>query len=775
MLTEEADQYFVQLIDSPAGQASHHFTLPFSLIELENFILKTGQNRGNVRSLYLETIDFQSIEKLGGDLYNCLFDGKVAESLRTSQAIARRERKGLRIRLRLSAAPTLINIPWELLFDTEKNNYVGLSVNSPIIRKLDLTTSPRIDPVQGTVKILIMIANPSDNHFPFLDAAEELKKINIATGELQNAGRITLTPVEPSLAALQRQLRLDSYHVFHYIGHGGFDPSLNDGLLILEDSEGKSHKVSGQYLGSILYDHHSIKLALLNSCSGGRTSVTDPFAGLAQSLLQKDIPAVIAMQFEITDQAAITFSQEFYNAVADGYPIDAAVSEARKMIYAQANQLEWATPVLYTSIDGGVLLEKKLLKQPKKEFNQASVLDVSKEKDTEKPSPHKHFNIIIPALLVALMGFAVYKFTKLDYPAGTSASVPTPYIPSLNTPPITKVFEDNQPSTLNSEKLSNSPQTGFRLAQKEVQPNVVTKLAKVAFTIDHIHDGNHWVMSTYDQVKNLVEKNIPVTVFLQATDPSDNYNNDKTNAKKIYDISPKLVTLGIHTLPRTASEKQQTENITTLREIIHDVTGTPPSVLSYHGPGAASDPNINLQLQDIRFARGIMSVWGASSGNPLDTPVITLKSVNRAFASIHERHSAGLSSTLFVHSAELTAGSTKKAIFDALIEAVLQGRLQAISYLKAMQNDFGESETNTDKQSLQLSAVTRGDRKPINVNFHIKNIDNGKEYEAKNTSTKIFAIPFGKYKITAAVGNAKVSSGIILESFGARHHLFLMP
>ncbi|MDD5391561.1 MAG: CHAT domain-containing protein [Thiothrix sp.] len=356
LLNEAGDNYQVHVIDSPAGQASRTFTLPFSAVELENFILKIGQNRGSVRSLYIERIDVPSIQKLGGALYEALFGGAIAERFRSSLAIARREGCGLRIRLRLSGAPKLIDIPWELLFDADNNNYIGLSVNTPIIRKLDLATLPEIRQAQGVLQVLVMISSPSN--YQQLDVEREWDRINSATLSLQKEGRMVLTRVEPSLVALQRQLRRGEYHVFHYIGHGGFDRTNNDGVLVLEDQQKKGHLVSGQYLGTILYDETTLQLVLLNSCSGGRTSVTDPFAGVGQSLLQKGIPAVIAMQFEITDDAAITFSHEFYAALVDGYSIDASVAEARKMIYAEANQLEWATPVLYTSIDSGSLLRE---------------------------------------------------------------------------------------------------------------------------------------------------------------------------------------------------------------------------------------------------------------------------------------------------------------------------------------------------------------------------------------------------------------------------------
>ncbi len=377
LVSDLGEQYQVRLIDSPCGQGEHIFSLPFSELELENFILRMGQNRGNVRTLHLESVDIPGVKKLGGALYDCIFGGDIIERFRVSQVIAQKEDKGLRIRLRLSGAPKLIDVPWELLFDTVNNNYIGLSIYTPIIRKLDMATSPRMKRIEGALKVLVMISSPEG--YAQLDVEREWRRINTATRKLQDNGRVILKRLEPSLAALQRQLRQDEYHVFHYIGHGGFDRSENDGVLIMERSDKRGHKVSGQHLGTILHDEKSVKLALLNSCNGGRTSVTDPFAGVGQSLLQKGIPAVIAMQFEITDDAAITFSDEFYSVLVDGYPIDAAVTMARKMIYAEANHLEWATPVLYTSIDGGVLLDKR-------------------EKELEKPRQPSKLSVLLTSL-----------------------------------------------------------------------------------------------------------------------------------------------------------------------------------------------------------------------------------------------------------------------------------------------------------------------------------------------------------------------------------------
>ncbi len=61
------------------------------------------------------------------------------------------------------------------------------------------------------------------------------------------------------------------------------------------------------------------------------------------------------MQFEITDDAALTFAAYFYEALAQGDPVDGAVAHARLGIFASGNDVEWGTPVLFLrSADGRV-------------------------------------------------------------------------------------------------------------------------------------------------------------------------------------------------------------------------------------------------------------------------------------------------------------------------------------------------------------------------------------------------------------------------------------
>jgi hypothetical protein len=138
----------------------------------------------------------------------------------------------------------------------------------------------------------------------------------------------------------------DDIHVIHFIGHGAFNEENEAGILVFERPDGRPDDVSGVQLGEILQDEQSLRLVTLNACEGARTSHIDPFSGVATSLMEFNIPAVVAMQFEITDVAAIAFSRSLYEGLANGMPIDAAVAPARRAILAKT-ETEFGTPVLF--------------------------------------------------------------------------------------------------------------------------------------------------------------------------------------------------------------------------------------------------------------------------------------------------------------------------------------------------------------------------------------------------------------------------------------------
>jgi CHAT domain/WD domain, G-beta repeat len=351
----EEGTYRARVVNAPAGQTpSVAFTLPFTPLELENFVLRVGRPRRIVRRI--DAPETAAIKSFGGQLYRALFHDQLEVNLLRSLSEATAQRTGLRIRLRLSDTPELAELPWEFLYDQARNRFLGLSDRTPLVRFLEVPDPPRPLTVSPPLQVLVMIASPSD--LPRLDVEQEWRNLRTALAPLEEAGQVQVTRLETAtLAALRQQLRRADGNVLHFIGHGGFDPQTQDGVLALEDQTGRSRLVSGQDLGVLLHDHDALRLVLLNACEGARADPSDPFAGTAQSLIQQGIPAVVAMQFEITDPAAISLASELYAAVADGYPLDAALTEARKAIWADGNQVEWATPVLYLRARDGRIFD----------------------------------------------------------------------------------------------------------------------------------------------------------------------------------------------------------------------------------------------------------------------------------------------------------------------------------------------------------------------------------------------------------------------------------
>jgi hypothetical protein len=70
------------------------------------------------------------------------------------------------------------------------------------------------------------------------------------------------------------------------------------------------------------------------------------FSSTAAKIMREGVPAVVAMQFEITDPAALNFATAFYAQIARGRAVDQAVRHAREAVKFEHNSLEWATPVL---------------------------------------------------------------------------------------------------------------------------------------------------------------------------------------------------------------------------------------------------------------------------------------------------------------------------------------------------------------------------------------------------------------------------------------------
>ena len=352
LLLERAPKGFrAQVLSSSAGQATVDFQLPFSDVELENFLLKLGRTTRVVRRI--ESTEMTTAKSFGAALFNAVFAGDVRACLRSAVDEARRENTRVRLRIRL-ADPVLADLPWEFLYNPAVNRFLALSADAA--RQIHGAarghsagrgnaahprTGDDLQPVglsgarrRGGVDTAERIAGRPDlgRH----DRGRAPGRRDAAPAAAASAFAVPTSFISSATANSTRRCKK---------------------VLLLERANKRGHRIGSQYLGMLLHDQDSLRLAILNACEGARSSRQDPFAGSAQSLVQQGIPAVIAMQFEIADDVASTFAHEFYGALADGLPIDASVTEARKAIFAGGREIEWATPVLYLRAPDGRIFD----------------------------------------------------------------------------------------------------------------------------------------------------------------------------------------------------------------------------------------------------------------------------------------------------------------------------------------------------------------------------------------------------------------------------------
>lgn len=351
-LSPGRDAYNVQITSASGARAHGRFVAPTqSEVEaLRRMLDPRNPVRGPAPKL-------EAAKAFGAELFRLLVETPGVRDVYTAaRNKADAAEHGLRVTLSLGAVPDLASIPWEFLYDHPR--FLALH-NSPVVRFVDLKDPWPPPQVKPPLRILGMVSRPKDGVLAALDAQGEQAALEQRLGPLIDSGRVTLRWLErATLRALQEEINDgDDFHIFHYIGHGEYDDESNHSSLLLEHNDGRVRHVGGLELGQVLCRHRgSLRLAVLNACDAAQTAPQDPMAGVATSLMEHGVPAVVAMQFAITDDGALTFADEFYRALAVGYDVDAAVTQARCTLAVDTG-VEWGTPVLFMRQADGRLFD----------------------------------------------------------------------------------------------------------------------------------------------------------------------------------------------------------------------------------------------------------------------------------------------------------------------------------------------------------------------------------------------------------------------------------
>lgn len=335
--------------------------------------------------------------------------------------------KELRVQLWISEeCSELHRIRWERMYVLLDKKWRSLAnfEQTPFSRFTRLPIAePQLNPDDRPLKVLLAVSNPSDlagsDDDPdapklaeikveqeisnFYEAVKDIGDIEITvmpgrTGlseELKKkltAPKFQLIPGNTTISQIQKQF---NHHVLHFLGHGVFErvppkpvedgaveasPKLRERtrratLLVLEDEEGKSNKVTDDQIVTYLVHRGTLpRLVFLSACDTTKFDERNPspFTGLGPKLVAAGFPAVVAMQDQVPMALARELVENFYGNLLREGVIDLALNRSRLFTFDQESLLDsWTIPVLFMRTPRGRLFTSNRERETLREITQS--------------------------------------------------------------------------------------------------------------------------------------------------------------------------------------------------------------------------------------------------------------------------------------------------------------------------------------------------------------------------------------------------------------------
>jgi hypothetical protein len=290
--------------------------------------------------------------KYGALLFETLFPGEVRRLYDAARAGSGRRRLDL---VFTSAVDWIADKPWEFAYDPSRHAFLAAEdVN--FLRGV-LTPVPAAVPTVRRLPLRILVASARPAGAAAVSAAEEEAGIRRSFSGLVRARLATvdvLKAASPDL--LHRRLAAKPYDVLHFVGHGTYDEEARTGFLVFEGKGGEARPVDARTFRQVLAGR-GLSLVFLNACETGRGGRADFNRGVAPSLAAGGVPAVVANQYRVLDEAATAFARHFYRALAQGKDLAEAARDARVAVSCAAPgpSIDWAVPVVYARDPGDIL------------------------------------------------------------------------------------------------------------------------------------------------------------------------------------------------------------------------------------------------------------------------------------------------------------------------------------------------------------------------------------------------------------------------------------
>jgi len=370
----QANTFKVAVLPSPAvGETQQAISVPYRYAEFKDDLDSLDRKR-----IYLE-----DLIQLGIRLADRLLPtGQVRELFQAALTRAGRD-GGVRLRL-LIREPKLAQLPWEFSYlqlhagEADRRHFLVLNPQLSMVRHEAL---PEEHPSLTTatperLRLVAAFANPADG-YTRLNLKREKGVLERALRDL-NADGVTIE-WEPFIedATVENLARafLEHADLFHFAGHGGFqaediDPQTREPvgvgkIALVKDQESREPFLLAAGELALQLQQAGVRVAVLGACESGRRDGINIWTGIAPALVERGVPVVVAMQYEVLDDHAIAFNQMFYTSLAAGLSVDEAVSAGRLAMLGISNEddVEWGVPVLYLRSPNGIIFPRLAARQ----------------------------------------------------------------------------------------------------------------------------------------------------------------------------------------------------------------------------------------------------------------------------------------------------------------------------------------------------------------------------------------------------------------------------
>jgi hypothetical protein len=369
--------------DSGARQGGHY---PVQAHLANGAVFDGGRLEIDRVGLSLSALE-QDAEAHGRKLSQALFCGPINDAFHVAHGCVQNPDSGydgLRVRISIAPeAPELHALAWERVYHQHDREWgpLATSASSPFSRYVEMKSPYPIPAVSGAVRILIVIAHPSGvppEVLAPIDVGAEIENLRAALAELPDGRAVQLTflPGRSGLPAEQRRAlaqaghtivdgpasldniaaRLRSgYDVLHFLGHGHFDRASSTATLHLENASGGWAPTTDTMVTNTVRGlRRKPRLIFLTACESATRAEHDAFMGLAPRLVRAQVPAVVAMQDQVSMDHARTLTRHFYASLLEHGLVDLALNQARSHLH-HPERLDWGIPVLFTRLTDGRL------------------------------------------------------------------------------------------------------------------------------------------------------------------------------------------------------------------------------------------------------------------------------------------------------------------------------------------------------------------------------------------------------------------------------------